>query len=707
MAEEKKSLSAIRSEIGLGLVMVGVVAIMLLPLPPLLLDLCLSLSVSVSLVMLLFAMHIERPLEFSAFPALLLLTTLLRLALNIATTRLILLRGSQGTEAAGHVIAAFGQAVVGGNLVVGIIVFLILVVINFVVITKGSGRIGEVAARFTLDSMPGKQMAIDADLAAGQCTEPEARKRRKQVEQEADFFGAMDGAGKFVRGDAVAGLLVVAINIIGGLVVGVVQQHMPIGKALVTYTSLTVGDGLVSQIPSLLTSIAAGLVTTRAATGGALGETVTNQLFGSQRILSLASGVLGVMCVVPGMPHVAFFLLSAVFGVIAYNLDSDEKVKEEPKPLRQGPEVERAEVEAMLPLDLLEVEVGFELVVLIDTERDGSLMARMAGLRKQLAQELGVIIPPVHMRDNLRLAGNAYRVMLSGNLLGEGSVRMGKLLAIFQGEGPPPVPGEDFTEPAFGLPARWIAQSDRQRAELAGCTVVDPATALATHLGELLGNNVHELLGRRELQELLDLHGRTNARVIEELVPNMMSHGALIRVLRSLLKERVSIRDFRAILEALADQAGEVKEPDQLVELVRQRMHKQLTQRASWADGQVHALVLAPQLEQSFRRLSAGAGNLDAGETQRLAQAFELAASQNKATAEAPVVLVSADIRRTVSTFAGRYMPTLSVLSFRELTSSARVHTLGIIGEHKDGQSKRPAAAPAAAGATAGMRHAV
>jgi flagellar biosynthesis protein FlhA len=671
-----------RSEIGLGLAMVGVIAIMVLPMPPLLLDICLSLSVSISLVVLLFSMHIERPLEFSAFPSLLLLTTLLRLALNIATTRLILLRGSQGTEAAGHVIAAFGQFVVGGNLVVGVIIFLILVVINFVVITKGSGRIGEVAARFTLDSMPGKQMAIDADLAAGLCTEGEARKRRRQVEQEADFFGAMDGAGKFVRGDAVAGLMVVAINIIGGLVVGVVQQHMPIGRALVTYTSLTVGDGLVSQIPSLLTSIAAGLVTTRAATGGALGQTVTDQLFGSRRILGLAAGVLGAMSIVPGMPHVAFLLLSATFGAIAYALpDAPAESTGGGEAVRSGPEVERAEVEAMLPLDLLEVEVGFELVPLIDTDADGSLMSRMAGLRKQIAQDLGVLIPPVHMRDNLRLEGGSYRVLLSGNLLGSGEVRMGRLLAIYQGQGTPPVPGEDVREAAFNLPARWIAAADRQRAELGNCMVVDASTALATHLGELLTGCVHELLGRRELQELLDLHGQSNARVIEELLPNMMSHGQLIRVLRNLLKERVSVRDFRSILEALADVAADVKEPDQLTELVRQRLHKQLTQRAQWQDGQVHALVLAPPIEQSFRRLTAGAGNLDAAETQRLAAAFEDAAKMHHGAAEAPVVLVAADIRRTVSTFAGRYLPTLSVLSFRELTPTAQVNTLGVIGQ--------------------------
>ena len=706
---EAKSAVGVRSDMLLGAAMIGVIAIMVVPLPPMLLDLCLSLSVSISLVMLLFSMHIEKPLEFSAFPALLLLTTLFRLALNVATTRLILLHGSEGTRAAGHVIETFGQFVVGGNLVVGVIIFLILVVINFVVITKGSGRIGEVAARFTLDSMPGKQMAIDADLAAGLCSESEARSRRRAVEQEADFFGAMDGAGKFVRGDAVAGLLVVAVNIVGGLIIGVVQQGMPVGRALLTYTSLTVGDGLISQIPSLLTSIAAGLVTTRAATGGALGQTVVHQLFGSRPILTLASGVLGVLSIVPGMPHLAFLSLAGMLGTVAYLLPPEAPeaaTGEAGQPAATGPELERAEVQAMLPLDLLQVEVGFELVPLVDTDRDGSLMHRMAGLRKQLAQDLGVLIPPVHMRDNLRLAPGEYRVLLNGNALGGGKLQMGKLMAIGSGRSAPNVPGDNAVEPAFGLPAKWIATGDRQRAEVAGATVVDPATVVATHLGELVGACVHELLGRRELQELLELHGEKNGKVIEELVPNLLSHAQLIRVLRNLLKERVSIRDFRSILEALADYAGEVKDPDALTEHVRQRMHNQLTQKAQWQDSQVHGLVLAPPIEGAFRRLQVGAQHLDVDETQKLAQAFENAAKEHGAHAEAPVILVSADIRRTVATFAARYLPTISVLSFRELTASAKVHTLGVIGQPSATASAARPQTKTTAPSFGGVRHA-
>lgn len=686
----KNAQSTTRSETMLGIAMVAVVGIMILPMPPVLLDVLLAMSVSVSLVVFLFALHIGKPLEFSAFPSLLLLTTLMRLALNIASTRLILLHGNEGTDAAGHVIEAFGAFVIGGNVVVGIIVFLILVVINFVVITKGAGRIAEVAARFTLDSMPGKQMAIDADLAAGLCTEDEARKRRRMIEQEADFFGAMDGAGKFVRGDAVAGLMIVGVNIIGGLIIGVLQQKMPIARAMTTYTSLTVGDGLVSQLPSLLTSIAAGLVTTRAATGGSLGQTVTQQLFGTRRILILASAVLGLMAVVPGMPHLAFLALCILLGTAAYNMPEVQSETAPLTALSQGPEVERAEVEAMLPLDLLEVEVGFELVPLVDTDRDGALMHRVAGLRKQLAQDLGVIIPPIHMRDNLRLQSDAYRILLSGNEMGRGHVRMGKVLAIASGIQNPEhdgIEGELVTEPAFQLPAKWIAPGDKQKAEIAGYTVVDPATVVATHLGELLASCVHELLGRRELQELLDLHGRANARVIEELVPNLMSHGQLIKVLRQLLQERVSIRDFRSILEALADHAAETKDVEQLTEHVRQRLAKQLTHKHQGSDGQVHSLVLSPTVEHAFRRLQANQASLQPKEMQQLAKAFEDAASTTLGHAESPVILTSADVRRTVNAFAQRYLPNTPVLSFRELTPNVGVQTVNVIGRNMNQQS--------------------
>ena len=675
----------VRSELMLCLVMVGTLGVMILPMPAFLLDLLLSLSISLSLVVFLFALHIDKPLQFSSFPSLLLLTALGRLALNVASTRRILLHGNEGTEAAGHVIQAFGEFVVGGNLVVGAIIFIILVVINFVVITKGSGRIAEVAARFTLDSMPGKQMAIDADLAAGLIAEDEAQKRRKAVEQEADFFGAMDGAGKFVRGDAVAGLMITAINIIGGLVIGVLQQKMPLRAALTTYSNLTIGDGLIAQIPSLLTSIAAGLVTTRAAAGAPLGQAVGEQLFGTTHTLGIAGGVLSVLALVPGMPHVPFLMLAGACGAGAAIGPGQKRKAAEKQALgdlpTRTPETERAELEASLRLDLLEVEVGYELVPLVDTSRDGALMTRVAGLRKQIVQDLGILLPPVHMRDNLRLRPGEYRVLLSGQVIGRGELRVGKVLAINPGNAVMAIPGEDVQEPAFGLPARWIDSHERQRAEMNNLTVVDPPTVAATHLGELFAAHAHELLGRREVQELLDLHGKQLSKVIEELLPTQLTLANLVKVLRNLLRERISIRDFRGILEALADHAADVKDVEALTEHVRQRLAKQLTAKHCAADGSLQSLVLAPELEVTFRRMRSGSQGLDPAELKGLTAAFEATAERLRSQTEQPVLLTAADIRRTVATFAARYLSQLAVLSFRELDSGVNVRTVGVIGQ--------------------------
>jgi len=671
------------SDTVLPLMMVVILGLMLLPLPPVLLDLLLALSLALSLVVFLFSLHIERPLQFSSFPSVLLLLTLFRLALNIGSTRLILTRGNEGEAAAGQVIRAFGEFVVGGNTVVGIILFLILVVINFVVITKGAGRIAEVAARFTLDAMPGKQMAIDADLAAGLIAEQEARSRRQAVEREADFFGSMDGASKFVRGDAVAGLVITGVNIVGGFIVGVWQQDMAAGEAVTSYTSLTVGDGLVSQIPALLTSIAAGFVATRASVGGSLAPAVRSQLFGARKPVAVAAVVLGLLAVVPGMPHLAFLGLSGALGLAAWRLKKPQEAT--PEVGEQLPEVEaeRVEIESMLPLDLLEMEVGYEVVNLVDSSRDGSLLKRIAGVRKQMAQDLGILVPPIHLRDNLRLGPGEYRILLSGAEIGRGELRIGKLLTMDPGGGAPELPGDETIEPAFGLRAKWIVPSERERAELSGYTVVDAATVAATHLGELLGKNAHQLLGRREIQELLDLHGRENSRVIEELIPGELSMAGVIRVLRNLLRERVSIRDFRSILEALADNAALTKDPDELTERVRQRLGRQITAQHIDALGRLHALVLSPGVEGLFRRLqqpNAG-GILDPGAVQRLLEQFERGVQVGQAVSEMPVVISAADIRRSVATFVARHLPQISVLSFRELDADVALQTVGVIGE--------------------------
>ncbi|MEM6731658.1 MAG: flagellar biosynthesis protein FlhA, partial [Myxococcota bacterium] len=658
-----------RSETALAVATLGMVGVMVLPLPAFLLDVLLSVSVSLSLIVFLFSLHIERPLEFSAFPSILLLSTLMRLGLNIASTRIILLRGNEGPSAAGNVIEAFAQFVVGGNIVVGIIVFIILVVINFVVVTKGAGRIAEVSARFTLDAMPGKQMAIDADLAAGLINERDARDRRQRVEQEADFYGSMDGASKFVRGDAIAGVLITVVNIVGGLIVGMLQHDMSAVDAGASYTNLTIGDGLVSQIPSLLTSIAAGLVTTRAAAGGSLGQTVHHQLFGTRKTLQLAAMVMGAMALVPGMPHLAFLALAG--GLYFASLRVPEKAEgeseEDAVETLSPTEQERQEVESALPMELLELEVGFELVPLVDEARDGALLKRISGVRKQIASELGIIVPPIHVRDNLRLRPGGYRILLSGSPVGESELRVTRVLAMSSGTGPLAIPGEDVIEPAFALPARWISPADRDRAELNGYTVVDPATVAATHLGELLNSHAHQILGRRELQELLDIHSPRLGKLVDETIPGVVSAGLLLRVLRGLLYERVSIRDFRTILEALAEHGETVKDAESLIELVRQRMSKQLTAKHLGDDGAVHALLLAPGVEDVFRRMQAGgtAGMVNPQELRELMREFDAAIQKTRASM--PVVVTAADIRRAVAAFVDRNSPGIPVLSFREL----------------------------------------
>jgi flagellar biosynthesis protein FlhA len=672
--------------------MVAVIAVMIVPLPSFIMDLLLSFSISAAMVVFILSLNIEKPLDLSSFPSILLVLTLVRLSLNVASTRLILSKGDQGADNVSRVIKSFGEFVVGGNYVLGIIIFLILVLINFVVITKGSGRIAEVSARFTLDAMPGKQMAIDAELAAGALTEAEAKQRREDIQTEANFFGAMDGAAKFVRGDAIAGLVITAINIIGGLIIGTMQQDMDVGEAAKTYTMLTVGDGLASQLPSLLTSVASGVIVTRTSTPGALGDTVMDQVLGPKRPLVLSAVFLGALGVVPGMPHLPFLLLAAGMAYMGLKSDDpateEEELEEQQEAHSSKTEREREELESLLPVDLLEVEVGYELVPLVDGNRDGALLGRINGIRKQLAQDLGVVVPPIHMRDNLQLRPGEYRVMLCGNNIGSGVLQVGALLAMNPSGGRPDLNGEGTTEPAFGLPAKWISPADSERAELMGYTVVDAATVAATHLGELLARNCHLLIGRREFQELIELHSRENEKVIEELIPNILGPGHVIKVLRNLLSERISIRDFRTILETLADFGEDIKDPDQLTEVVRQRLSKQLT--ASFLDttGNISALVLSPPVEMIFRRLQnpASGGVLNAEELQGMLDQFQHSVSTLPGTEGMPVVVVPADIRRSVMMFVGRHIPGISVLSFREIESDANLQTIGVVGGASDGQ---------------------
>ena len=673
------------------LVAVGFLAIltaMILPLPTFLMDLGLSLSICLSLVTFLVAIYLKDPLELSVFPSLVLVTTLIRLSLNVASTRLILLHGAEGPEAAGKVIKSFGHFVVSGNYVVGIIVFLILVVINFVVITKGAGRVAEVAARFTLDAMPGKQMAIDADLNAGLINENQARLRRKRIQDEADFNGAMDGASKFVRGDAVAGLVITGINVVAGIAIGMFQHGLSASEAARNFTMLSVGDGLVSQIPALLISMAAGLVVTRAAGEAGLANVLITQLIRNRRPIAIAAVFLAGLALVPGMPTVTFLILAGATGAVAFLSPEVTETSEddaEGGAAAEGGELSDLEVmEQLLPMDLLELEIGYELVGLVDSSRTGNLLGRISGIRRQFATDLGIIVPPIHVRDNLQLQPGEYRIMLSSNEIGRGEVKVGQYLAMDPGTAIGAVEGEEVVEPAFGLPARWIITANRAHAETLGYTVVDAATVVATHISELLRKNAHELVGRREVQELLDIFARTNPHLVDELIPNLLPLGEVIKVLRNLLREGISVRDLRSILEALADHASQIKDPDALTEIVRQRMAKHLTSRIRDDAGRVNAFVLDPQLEQDLRMATESTGGVaaafDGQAIPRILGALERMAATFQELPTLPVLVVAPDVRPHLAAFAARHVPGLSVYSYREIEPDTPVTTVGVVG---------------------------
>ena len=532
---------------------VGVVAIlmvMLLPLPRFLLDLLLSFDITLSVIILLVGLQVRRPIEFSVFPSVLLMITLFRLSLNIASTRLILLHGNEGAGAAGEVIRAFGNFIVGGNYTVGLVVFSILVIINFVVVTKGAGRVAEVAARFTLDAMPGKQMSIDADLNAGLINEADARRRRREIAEEADFYGAMDGASKFVRGDAIAAVIIILVNIVGGLAIGILQQGMSPALAAQTYTILTVGEGLVAQIPALIVSTAAGIVVTRAASETDLGGEMTRQLLMSPKPVGIAAGILLALGLVPGLPHVAFLAFGSAIAWIAYHLHQQEQVQAAPIPTPVTPKTEEG-LTRVIPLDLMEVQVGYGLIGLVEGTQGTALLDRIKSLRRQFAESMGFVVPPIHIRDNLQLRPNEYAIILKGVEVAKADVLPGHLLAIDPGTGQRGlVQGIATKEPAFGLPALWVPEDAREQAQMAGYTVVDASSAIATHLSELIKRHGHELLGRQEVQALLDEVGKSHPKLVEELIPTLLPLGTVVRVLGNLLKEGIPIRDLRSILEA-------------------------------------------------------------------------------------------------------------------------------------------------------------
>jgi flagellar biosynthesis protein FlhA len=673
------------SDIYMALAVIGILALMIVPLPAFVLDIFLAANITIALAILLVGLYTLQPLDFSIFPSLLLVTTLFRLSLNIASTRLILLHGSEGSDAAGSVIKAFGQFVVGGNYVVGAVIFLILVIINFVVITKGAGRVAEVAARFTLDSMPGKQMAIDADLSAGIISEKEAKTRRAKVSREADFYGSMDGASKFVRGDAVAAVLITLTNIIGGFIIGVWQKGMPLDAALTNYTLLTIGEGLVSQIPALIISTAAGIIVTRSADEKNFGHEITGQFLGYPRAFYVVSGVLFVFALIPGLPHFAFFLLSGISFLGARIAGEKAKVAEEEQEtvLLKSDGEEGEQINSIRPLDLMELEVGYGLVPLVDAAQEGELLERIRSIRKNIAQKMGFVVPPIHIHDNLQLKPHEYSVMIKGAKVGGGDLN-GQLLAMDSGAVTAAIDGVRTTEPVFGLPAIWIKEQDRDKAQQLGYTVVENTTIIATHISEIIKKHAHELVGRQELQQLLDNLAATCPKVVEELVPSLLGLGAVLKVIKNLLRENVSIRDLRSVLEALADYAGITKDPEVLTEFVRQALSRSIVDQLKTDDETLSIICLDRDVEElvaeSVHNSEQGSYlALEPGTAQHFLANLRSSVDRFGQTGTTPVLICSPTIRRHVKKFTERFLNNLVVLSHNEIPANIKIQSLGAV----------------------------
>jgi flagellar biosynthesis protein FlhA len=671
----------------------GILTVMIFPLPRLLLDGLLALNITASILIMMISLYILKPLDFSIFPTVLLVATLFRLSLNVASTRLILLYGHEGVDAAGQIIQAFGSFVVGGNYVVGLVVFLILVVINFIVITKGSGRIAEVAARFTLDAMPGKQMSIDADLNAGLIDDRTARERRRLVEREADFYGAMDGASKFVRGDAIAGIIVVFINILGGLVIGVVQKGMPILEGIKAYTVLTIGDGLVSQIPALIVSTAAGLVVTRAASDGTLGADLIKQVVNNYRAAGMAGGILLALALLPGLPAFPFLGLAAAAGAVAYKVRRATLRQAEAEARSAAaavPSGGREEVEGLLSVDVLELEIGYALIPLVDVEQNGTLLERIRMIRRQVALEMGVVIPLMHIRDNLQLKPNQYAIQLRGVPIAKGEIMMGHCMALDAGGVKTAMKGIPTQEPTFGLPALWIPQGERERAQALGYTVVDPETVLTTHLSEVIRGHLHEVLCRQDVQRLMEGAAREHPKVVEDLVPKLLSVSEVHRVLQFLLMEQISIRDLPRILEVLGDWAPRTRSPRALAEHVRAAMGRAITRRYLEENRTLPAILLDPSLEETLmeavRRTEVDAYlALDPDLARKVILATQRAVEPHLQRARIPVLLCDAALRPHLRELLERYIPTLAVLSHQEVDRQITVLTLDVVRLHHEG----------------------
>jgi flagellar biosynthesis protein FlhA len=677
------------ADILMAVAVVAILMIMIVPMPTIMLDLLLSFNITFSLIILLVGMYIQKPLELSSFPSILLVTTLFRLSLNVASTRMILLHGNEGTDAAGHVIMAFGNFVVGGNYLVGVIVFIILVVINFMVITKGAGRIAEVAARFTLDAMPGKQMSIDADLNAGLINDQEAKTRRRLVAQEAEYYGAMDGANKFVRGDAIAGILITLINIIAGLGIGVFQHGMSFFDAAQNYTLLTVGDGLVSQIPALIISTAAGIIVSRAGSDLSMGKEITSQLLVQPRAIAVAASVLFGFAMIPGLPTIPFLTLSLVTGGIAYLLSkSPQSVSQKEKQAAQAESVKEklpeAPVKLISPLDILALEVGYGLIPLVDAGQNGELLERIKSIRRQIAQDIGILVPSVHIQDNMQLKPGEYSILLKGNEVARGELMLNHFLALNPGVTQEKIDGIPTKEPTFGLPAYWIKEYDKEHAMGKGYTVVDLPTVLTTHLTDVIKRHAHEYLGRQEVQQLLDTLKESFPRIVEELVPNLLPLGSVVKILQNLLVEQIPIRDLLTILETLADWAPMTKDLDMLTEYVRQGLARTITRMYASPDGMLTVMTMDHAIEsvmmQSLQQTAHGSflaidPDISQKIIRQIARNLERFTTQNLQ----PIILCSVQIRLHLRKLVDRFIPNLVILSYNDILSNSRIQSLGIV----------------------------
>ena len=682
------------SGLGTPILVMAALGMVILPMPPWLLDILFSFNIALSLVVLLITVYTLKPLDFGSFPAVLLVATILRLALNVASTRVVLLEGHEGPQAAGKVIEAFGSVVIGGNYAVGLVVFAILIIINFVVVTKGAGRIAEVTARFTLDAMPGKQMAIDADLNAGFITQEQAKERRTEVTNEADFYGSMDGASKFVKGDAIAGILILFINIVGGLIIGMVQHDLSFDSAVEIYTLLTIGDGLVAQIPGLLLSVGTAIVVTRQNTSQDMGEQVSSQL-GQEKSLYIAAGIMFVMGVIPGMPHFVFLLFSAIIAATAFfgaknkenkalelvKIEQEEQVQHQQK----EDEVKELDWDDVNHVDVIGLEIGYRLIPLVDKAQGGELLSRIKGVRKKLSQEFGFLVPAVHIRDNLDLDPNSYQISLMGVVVGSAQIRHDQELAINPGQVFGQLDGVATKDPAFGLDATWINKNQRDQAQTLGYTVVDSATVLATHLSQILTNNAAQLLGHEEVQNLLDLLAKNYPKLVEGFVPDTLTLGTVVKVLQSLMNEGVAVRDMRSIVQTLVEYGPKSQDAEVLTAAVRISLRKFIVQDLVGSAQEVPVITLAPELEQMLHQSMQMAGDdgagIEPGLAERLQKSLTDGANQQEMAGDTPILLTSGILRHVLAKFVKYTIPSLRVISYQEIPDEKQIKIVSAIGQ--------------------------